>query len=31
MTGLLGRFLEAFQPPPGDVRIALDRDPVALL
>jgi len=30
-TNLLRKFLEEFQPPAGDLRIAVDRDPVALL
>jgi primosomal protein N' (replication factor Y) (superfamily II helicase) len=31
VTHLLRKFLEGYRPPPGDVRIAVDRDPVALL
>jgi primosomal protein N' (replication factor Y) len=31
MSRFLRRFDEEFRPPPGDVRIAIDRDPVALL
>ena len=31
ITNLLSRFLEEYGPPPGDVRISIDRDPVALL
>jgi len=31
MTRLLRGFLEGFEPPAGDVRMAVDRDPVALL
>jgi primosomal protein N' (replication factor Y) (superfamily II helicase) len=31
MTRLLHRFAQGFQPPPGEVRVAVDRDPVALL
>jgi hypothetical protein len=30
-THLLRKFLEEFPPPAGDLRIAVDRDPVALL
>jgi hypothetical protein len=30
-THLLRKFLEEFQAPAGDLRIAVDRDPVALL
>jgi primosomal protein N' (replication factor Y) len=30
-THLLRKFLNDFQPPAGDLRIAVDRDPVALL
>ncbi len=31
ITALLHRFVEGYRPPAGDVRIAIDRDPVALL
>lgn len=31
LTRLLHRFVEVYRPPSGDVRVSIDRDPVALL